>query len=125
MEEPAEPRFARFIGQVNAILADHPAFRHGSNCRFVDDGHPAVIAAFRQDTGTEALGFLVVCNFDTRSPQRITIDLAPFLGSGGPISCLELLSGETKSFPNPHPELELAPCAAQVLKFLRNSEWKT
>jgi len=125
MAEPAEPRFARFIGQVNAILADHPAFRHGGNCRFVDDAHPAVIAAFRQDTGTEALGFLVVCNFDTRSPQRITIDLTPFLGSDGPISCLELLSNETQTFSHPRFELQLAPCAAQVLKFLRNAERKT
>ena len=122
MPYPAEPRFARFIGQVNAILADYPAFRRGDNCRFVDDGHPAVIAAFRRDTGTQAFGFLVVCNFDTGSPQRIAVDLAPVLGTDGPFSCCELLSGETQVFPHPRLELLLPPCAAQVLKFPRNGK---
>src|SRR5208282_6880168 len=37
MAQPTALRFARFIGQINAILADHPAFRQGGNCRFVDD----------------------------------------------------------------------------------------
>jgi hypothetical protein len=119
---PAEPRFGRFIGQVNAILADYPAFRHGGNCQFVDDGHPAIIAAFRRDPGTQAVGFLVVCNFDTRDPQRIAIDLAPILGTDGPFSCRELLSGETRVFPHPRLELVLPPCAAQVLMFPGSKE---
>jgi len=116
---PAEPRFARFIGRVNAILADYPAFRRGGNCRFVDDGHPAIIAAFRRDAGTQALGFLVVCNFDTRSPQRIAVDLTPVLGTDEPIPCCELLSGETQIFPHPRLDLLLPPCTAQVLRFSR------
>jgi len=125
MEEAAEPRFANFIARVNSILAAHPAFRRGGNCRFVDGGHPAVIAAFRQGAGTEALGFLVACNFDTRSPQRITIDLAPFLGTDGSISSLELLSNESQTVSYPRLELQLAPCAAQVLQLFRNGERKT
>jgi hypothetical protein len=120
MRVPAEPRFAAFIGQVNAILASNPAFRRGANCRFVDDGHPAIIAAFRHDAGTEALGFLVVCNFDTHTPQRIVIDLAPLLGTEGPFTCCELLSGATQIFPHPRLELLLAPCTAQVMRFPRN-----
>ncbi len=116
---PPEPRFARFISRVNSILADYPAFRRGENCWFVDDGHPAVIAAFRRETATQALGFLVVCNFDTRSPQRISIELAPILRTDGPFTCRELLSGETQIFPHPHLELLLPPCGAQVLKFPR------
>jgi len=122
MSYPAEPRFGRFIGQVNAILADYPAFRRGDNCRFVDDGHPAVIAAFRRDTGTQAFGFLVVCNFDTGGPQQIGVDLAPVLGTDGPFSCRELLSGADQVFPHPRLELSLSPCAAQVLMFPRNAK---
>jgi starch synthase (maltosyl-transferring) len=117
---PAEAKFARFIGRVNGILADYPAFRRGDNCRFVDDGHPAVIAAFRRETGTQAFGFLVVCNFDTSSPQRIAIDLAPVLGTDGPFPCSELLGGATQVFPHPRVELLLPPCAAQVLRFARS-----
>jgi len=122
MPYPAEARFARFIGQVNAILAENPAFRRGDNCRFVDDGHPAVIAAFRRDTGTQAYGFLVVCNFDTGSPQHIAVDLASVLGTNGPFSCCELLSGAEQVFPHARLELLLPPCAAQVLRFPGNGK---
>jgi hypothetical protein len=120
MSYPTEPRFGRFIGQVNAILADYPAFRRGDNCRFVDDGHPAVIAAFRRDTGTQAFGFLVVCNFDTGNPQRIAVDLAPVLGTDGPFPSRELLSGAAQIFPHPRLELLLPPCGARVLMFPRS-----
>jgi hypothetical protein len=119
MVYPVEARFAKFISRVNAILAEYPAFRCGENCRFVDNGHSAVIAAFRRSSGTEALGFLVVCNFDTLTPQRITIELAPVLGTDGPFLCCELLSGESRSFPHSRLQLEISPSAAQVLKFPR------
>jgi hypothetical protein len=114
---PAEPRFAKVITQVNAILAEHPAFRCGGNCFFVDGGHPAVIAAFRQDTKTPGRGFLVACNFDTQSPQHITVDLQRLLPAQGPFPCRELISGQSRSYPHARPELLLAPCEAQVLKF--------
>jgi len=117
----ADARFARFIGQINAILSEHRAFRRGGNCRFVDGGHPAVIAAFRAETGAEAFGYLVACNFDTHSSQRITVDLAPFLSLDGPTPCHDLLSGQARNVPNPRMELQLAPCAVQVLRFPRNA----
>jgi hypothetical protein len=117
---PADARFARFVGQVNAILAEYPAFRCGENCQFVDDGHPAVIAAFRRDSGPQVWGFLVACNFDTQSEQRIWVELGPILKTDGPFTCCELLSGETRSFPHAHMELLLPPCGAQVLKISRN-----
>jgi hypothetical protein len=116
---PPDTRFAKFITRVNAILAEYSAFRRGENCQFVDNGHSAIIAAFRRNTGTQAFGFLVICNFDTVNPQRITIDLASLLEKDGPITCDELLSSETRNFANPRLELALAPSAAQVLKFPR------
>jgi len=119
MAYPAEARFAKFITRVNAILAEYHTFRRGENCHFVDDGHPAIIAAFRPDSGTQARGFLVACNFDIHGSQRITVDLAPFLGTDGPFACDELLSGKSQNFAAPKMELELSPCGAQVLKFFR------
>jgi hypothetical protein len=117
MPYPAEARFASIIGRVNSILADHKAFRCGENCQFVDDGHPAIIAAFRRDAPTQSLGFLVACNFDIRDSQRITVDLTPHLQRDGPFMCRELLSGETRVVPHPRLELLLPPCGAQVLMF--------
>ncbi len=117
---PAKPRFAEFIRRVNAILVDNLAFRRGQNCRFVDDGHPAILAAFRRDPGKQSIGFLVVCNFDTQSPQRIAVDLASELNTDGPFTCRELLSGETQTFSRARLELQLPPCGVQVLKFPGN-----
>jgi hypothetical protein len=119
MAYPTEPRFARLITQVNAILAEFSAFRRGENCRFVDGGHSAVIAAFRQAAGTETFGFLIVCNFDTSNPQRVQVDLSPFLATAGPFPCDDLLSGQKQTFPNPQLDLLLPPCGAQVLRFSR------
>ena len=122
MSFPSEPKFALFIRQVNSILTNYSAFRRGENCRFVDNEHPAVIAAFRLDAENQNLGFLVVCNFDIGSPQQIIIDLSFILGTDKPISAQEMLSDETFIFPNPHLELLLPPCTAQVLRFSKNGE---
>jgi len=119
MAYPAEPRFARFIRQVNAILTQYSAFRRGDNFRFVDNGHPAIIAVFRADTGVQAMGFLVICNFDTREAQKLTIDLAPLMDAGEPISCCELLSGDTRQNPHQRLDLLLPPCAASVFRFFK------
>jgi len=119
MRFPDQPRFAEFIGRVNAILAEYPAFRCGNNCRFVDGGHPAVLAALRSDHGHQTSGFLVVCNFDIHGPQHISIDLSSLLGKTGPHPSLELLSGEKMVWDRPVLDFDLAPCAARVLKFLK------
>jgi hypothetical protein len=114
---PAEPRFGAFINQVNAILMDYPAFRQGENISFVDNGHAAIIAAFRRDTSNETGGFLVVCNFDIYNQQTISIDLSNCLGKDGPFECLELISKELRSFQTSGIELSLQACSAQVLRF--------
>jgi hypothetical protein len=120
MAFPANPRFAEFIGRVNAILAENPAFRRGQNCRFVDGGHTAIVAAFRCENGNKAPGFLVVCNFDIYASQSITVDLTSFLGTDGPFAAEELLGCEAKVFPGPRMDLSLPPCGVQVLRFLGN-----
>jgi len=121
MVYPAISRFAQFISQVNAILIENPAFRRGENCQFVDNGHPAIIVAFREETGPEEFGFLVVCNFDIHIPQSIEVNLSPFLETNGPFLCTELLSGESQILKNPHLQLQLPPCAAKVLRFSKGS----
>jgi len=114
-----EPRYGGIIKRVNAILAAYSAFRCGSNCQFVDNGHPAIIAAFRRDHGQQAVGFLVVCNFDIANIQQITLDLSHILGTAGSVACCELLTGAKQVYPTANVELVLEPCGSQVLKFFR------
>ena len=100
MLHPAEPRFAKFITRVNAILAEYPAFRRGDNCLFVDDGHSAVIAAFRRDI-TASLGFLVVCNFDTNNAQRIAVKLPSSSKTVWPIKCCRIIKRRDQNLSAP------------------------
>jgi hypothetical protein len=120
MSYPSEPRFSGFIARVNSILQEYAAFRCGENCRFVDDGHPSIIAVFRKDGGAHALGFLVVCNFDIQNAQRISIELASVLNIGGPVKCSELLTGETRVVSLPSLQVTLPPCGAQVIKLCKD-----
>ncbi len=118
---PPVPVFADFIRRVNSILAHFQAFRRGENCLFVDNGHHAVIAAFRQDIEQNCYGFLVVCNFDIFGQQQISFDLSSFLPNVGPYSYCELISDQIHEFPNSSFELLLQPCSAQVIRFLKNN----
>ena len=112
---PPESKFAPFIKTVNKILADHPALRCGGNCHFVDNGHHAVIAAYRKDKGA---GYLVVCNFDIMGQQYIEMDLAGVLESSGPLICVDLLSGTVSKFPGPRVSFLLPASGALVLACL-------
>lgn len=114
---PEEAKFASFLAQINAILTEYPAFRHGGNCRFVDQGHHAILAAFREDTGAESRGFLVACNFDIYNTQCLAVNLGPLLNTTGSIPYSELLTGAEHTAPYPYLELLLPPCTAQVLRF--------
>lgn len=117
-----EPRFAAFIGQVNSIIMDYQAFRQGENIVFVDNGHQAIIAAFRRSTDPGTIGFLVVCNFDTQNLQSIKLDLSAIIGTDGPFECLELLYNKIQIFQQSNMELLLQPCSAQVLRFPRSGK---
>ncbi|HEX3008330.1 MAG TPA: hypothetical protein VHO90_12030, partial [Bacteroidales bacterium] len=121
MTFPAEAMFASFISRVNDILVNYPAFRKGENCLFVDGGHHAIIAAFRQNTSKHMFGFLVVCNFDVNLSQNISIDLRPILDVDEPLLYCELLYDTTDVFPSPRLELFLGPCSAQVFMLSRVS----
>jgi hypothetical protein len=125
MTYPEQAMFAPFLTRVNTILAEFPAFRLGGNCEFVDEAHPAIIAAFRRDPSPDAYGFLVACNFDTVERQRIEIDISPFVDTDGPVECSELISFETQTLPSAHLMLDLPPCSARVLMFPRSMEPNT
>jgi hypothetical protein len=117
LEYPAEAKYGEFIRSVNLVLSQYPAFRNGGNCKFVDNNHHAIIAAFRRETGSVTKGFLVICNFDILSSQVITIDLTNYLGTQKATKCEDILNGEKYAFPSPIVDFVLGACTAKVLKF--------
>lgn len=114
---PSEARFAPFLAQINALFTEHPAFRIGDNCVFVDDNHHAILAAFRTDPTGASRGFLVACNFDIHSPQRLIVNLGALLERPSPIPYTDLLAGESRLSPHTYLEILMPPCSAQVLQF--------
>ena len=112
---PDVERFGEFITKINNILAGYPVFRRGGNCIFVDNGHDAILAAYRKSTGKNMYGFLVVCNFDTSSTQKITIDLSRTLCHDEPVQYCELLSDEQGEYTLSHIEISLTAGSAKVI----------
>ncbi len=112
-----EALFGPFLKSVNAILGSHPAFRCGGNCRFVDNAHPAVIAAFRHELHDPTAGFLIVCNFDISGSQDFHLSLTDVIGTSGDVSGVELLSGKTLVFANSELDIILPPCGAYIIHF--------
>ena len=117
MERSGSPTFGDFLRRVNEILVTESVFRYGDNCHFVDNGHDAIIAAFRNDKRPGEAGCLVVCNFDIAGDQVLEADLSPFLGNAEIVRCVDLLSGEKLGFAGPRVRLTLGACRALVLKF--------
>ena len=112
-----EPKFGKFLRLVNDILATHPTFRGGQNCKFVDNHHHAVIAAFRKNKPVPHSGYLVICNFDIMGDQVFETDLSQVLDISGPITCRDLLTNQTLVFTTPKIKVLLPACAAMVLMF--------
>lgn len=117
MQFPDVARFGEFFRRVNGILSDYKVFRQPGNLHFEDVGHDAIIAAFRNETEGGTTGFLVACNFDIMSAQKITIDLTSYIGTHRDFQCLELISGEMIHFNSSVVNLVLPPCSAQVIHF--------
>jgi starch synthase (maltosyl-transferring) len=114
LPRPPESRFAPFIKTVNRVLSDHAAFHCGGNCHFVDNGHHAVIAAYRKDKAATG-GYLVICNFDIMGQQYIEIDLSSLLETSGLSAFRDLLTGKDFSFPGTRVNFLLSPSEALVL----------
>lgn len=114
---PEPAKFADPLRKINSILAAEPTFRRGDNFQLVDNGHHAVIAAFRKAERPGVAGFLVVCNFDIMGEQQIEIDLSGLVPSSGNVSCVDLVDDVKRTFPGPRFTLTLGACAAHVFQF--------
>ena len=81
------------LAQINALLAQHPAFAAGAVVRLVQNGQGNALAVLRSCPRMEATAtpaaLLVLINLDARQPQRVQWPVAAF---GAP-QAWDLLSG--------------------------------
>ncbi len=113
--DSAGPDYRPFITRINALLAEHAAFRQPGNITFVDRGHDAILGAYRSAASPAGSAFLFFANLDIFHPQQIAPDLAP-CRLEFPLRMRDALSGETLVFESAAPTLTLEPCGVRVLE---------
>jgi hypothetical protein len=113
VEKPSAD-YRAFIRRIHQILDEHPAFHQLGNVVFVDDGHPAVLAALRQSPKGIEGGFLIVANFDTTRAHTVSVKLpAPLRPT--PLVVTDLLHPALRKIDTSEPfEIRLDPCGAGV-----------
>jgi glycosidase len=113
IEKPSAD-YRAFIRRIHQILDEHPAFHQLGNVVFVDDGHPAILAALRQSPKGIEGGFLVVANFDTTRAHTVHLKL-PTPPQSGPLVVTDLLHPALRQINSSEPcELRLEPCGVGV-----------
>ncbi|MCG8698311.1 MAG: hypothetical protein MI922_09675, partial [Bacteroidales bacterium] len=122
IDPPVEPVYETFLTKVNTILERNPAFRRGGNCKFVDHGHDAIIAAFRKSYSNNILGYLVACNFDIGSEQHVHVDLHKYICTDDGVRYVELLSDKTGVYDNLHIDISLPPNSAKVIMLVPKNQ---
>lgn len=117
MNLQADQPYASIIRRINAILEEFEAFQGDGNMHFVDEGHAAILAAFRQDRTGQSAGFLVACNFDISHPQRLTVDVSAYLGAEGSVKGVDLIGCDSVECVDGKVDVRLEPCDAWVVRF--------
>jgi hypothetical protein len=111
-----KPEYQAFFARINALLALHDIFKQNGNLVFVDNGHAAVLAAFRRDLTGKGGAFLLLANLDVAQAQTLTVSL-PETGLSFPVTVKDALTGETCVLPGPAFPFTVGPCGVNVFEF--------
>jgi len=111
--------YTPLISKINEILVENYVFQTGGNITFIDDGHDAIIAAYRFDTSKKATEFVVLCNFDIFNKQEISIDLNRHMPETAVQSFTDILGGSILTPANGRLNVTMEPCSALVLKIIQ------
>lgn len=115
MDMQVIPEIRDTITWINALLAERNVFKQNGNLTFVDQGHEAILGAYRRDLTKQQPGILLFANLDIHNAQSITADLAS-CGLAFPQTIREILSGETITLDTPTFFLTLPPCAIRIFE---------
>ncbi len=111
------PDYRPTLTAINALLAKHPVLSRAGNLTFIDNGHEAILAAYRKPLTGEGNGFLLFANLDIDREQHIGIDLAAY-GLRTPCRLVDRIGGEEIDQPGDDFKLILAPCGIKVFEIL-------
>lgn len=118
IELPSEPNYRIFIGMINALLAENAVFQRGGNLTFIDDGHEAILGAWRKPASDAESGFLLFSNLDTHRPQSISVDLVRH-SIASPLALADALTGTTIRVNDSRLDLAIEPCGVKIFRVMR------
>jgi len=111
-----KPEYQAFFTRINTLLSLHDVYKQNGNLVFVDNGHEAVLAAFRRDLTGKGGPVLMFSNLDIHNPQTVTVTL-PDAGLSYPVTVKEALTGEVLTLSGPMFPFTIAPCGVKVFEF--------
>jgi hypothetical protein len=116
---PVPDQFSGPIRKINAIHRGHALFHRGGNLSFVDGGHGAVLAAFREDDPGKGGHFLLLSNLDISGTHSLEIEMKPWRKPGEKLKLHELIEDRTIPVEGDLFRIELPPCGIRAYRFER------
>ncbi len=109
-------RFSVYLGLINKLLADFQVFHQVDNITFIDNGHQAILAAYRDGSQISDSSFIVVANLDVMGNQQCTLDLEEI--NLFQAELLEMITSENKSIDRGILKLDLPPCGIRIYQIM-------
>jgi starch synthase (maltosyl-transferring) len=111
------PDYRPEITAINALLANYPVLRGAGNFTFIDNGHAAILGAYRKPPPGAGNGFLLFANLDINQEQEISVNLAA-QGIRTPCTLVDRIGDEEIDQHDPDLNLTLAPCGVRAFEIL-------
>lgn len=115
MELEPVPEIRDFITRINGLLAERNVFRQNGNLTFVDNGHEAILGAYRRDLTQKQPGVLLFANLDIYKDQTMVADLS-HCGLTFPLMVKDVFTGESLTLNNPVFPITIKPCDVKVFE---------
>ena len=109
------PEIRDFITRINGLLAERNVFRQNGNLTFVDNGHEAILGAYRLDLTHKQPGVLLFSNLDIYNDQTLFADLS-HCGLIFPLTLKEVFTGESLTLNEPVFPVTIKPCDVKVFE---------
>ncbi len=115
MEFEPIPEIRDSIARINGLLSDRNVFSQSGNLIFVDQGHEAILGAYRQDLTHQQPSVLLFSNLDIYHDQTLTADLSG-CGLKFPLTLRDVFSGDSFTLDTPTFPITVKPCDVKVFE---------
>ncbi|MEI6564001.1 MAG: alpha-amylase family glycosyl hydrolase [bacterium] len=109
------PEIRDFITRINGLLATRNVFRQSGNVTFIDNGHEAILGAYRRDLTGKEPGVLLFSNLDIYHAQTVVANLSK-CGLTFPLVVKDIFTGEPFSINDPTFPITMESCGVKIFE---------